>query len=122
MLISYESSSEKDVGIFDNICFLGDLTMEAGIKHMILHRESALMAIVLENRSMQIMDIVTQKIVRKFADIHKDQITDVAFSSDSRWLVTSSLDKTVKVWDVPSGKFHIFFINFKGKSLQGVRP
>ena len=77
--------------------------MESGIKHMILHRESSLLALVFEDRSMQIMDIVTRKIIRRFIDVHLDQVTDVAFSADSRWLITSSLDKTIKVWDVPSG-------------------
>ena len=27
-----------------------------------------------------------------------------AFSSDSRWLITGSMDCLVKVWDIPSGK------------------
>ena len=35
-----------------------------------LHRESALLAISLEDRSLEIVDIITRKIVRKFFDIH----------------------------------------------------
>jgi len=76
-----------------------------------LHRESALLAISLEDRSLEIVDIITRKIVRKFFDIHNDLVTDMAFSSDARWIVTSSLDKTVKVWHVPTGNLidHIGF-------------
>ena len=28
-----------------------------------------------------------------------------AFSSDGRWLISSSVDSTVKTWDLPSGKY-----------------
>jgi len=28
-----------------------------------------------------------------------------AFSSDGRWLISSSIDSTVKTWDLPSGKY-----------------
>ena len=35
-----------------------------------LHRESALLAISLEDRSLEIVDIITRKLVRKFFDIH----------------------------------------------------
>jgi len=83
----------------------------AGIRQMMLHRESALLAISLEDRSLEIVDIITRKLVRKFFDIHNDLVTDMAFSSDARWIVTSSLDKTVKVWHVPTGNLidHIGF-------------
>ena len=61
------------------------------------------MAISLEDLNIELMDIMTRKIVRKFQNAHQSPLTDMTFSSDSRWLLTSSLDKTVKVWDVPSG-------------------
>ena len=34
---------------------------------------------------------------------HSAPITDLAFSPDSRWLVTVSLDSTGRVWDLPTG-------------------
>ena len=78
---------------------------------MVLHRESALLAISLEDRSLEIMDIITRNVVRKFFDIHLDLVTDMTFSSDARWIITSSLDKTIKVWHVPTGNLidHIAF-------------
>ncbi len=81
----------------------GSVAMDSAIKIMELHRENSLMAVCLDDISVHIMDVVTRKIVRVFNNIHDSQITDLAFSTDSRWLITSSLDKTLKVWDVTTG-------------------
>ena len=75
------------------------------------HRESSLLAISLDDLTIEIIDIMTRKTVRKFQNVHKSRLTDMTYSNDSRWLLTSSLDKTIKVWDVPSGSLvdHIGF-------------
>ena len=31
---------------------------------------------------------------------HIDRVTDLCFSKDGKWLLTSSMDRTLKVWDV----------------------
>ena len=33
---------------------------------------------------------------------HTDRITDLHMSADARWLLSASLDGTVRAWDVPS--------------------
>ena len=81
----------------------GDMSFDSSVRHMILHRESSLMAVGLDDLNVEIIDVMTRKTVRRFSDVHQSPITDMIFSKDSRWLLTSSLDKTVKVWDVPSG-------------------
>lgn len=78
------------------------LPLDSGIAKMILHRESNLLAVALDDWSAQVIDIDTKNIVRKLYG-HSNQITDIAFSHDSRWLVSSSLDKTIRIWDLPSG-------------------
>ncbi|HEY7327878.1 MAG TPA: protein kinase [Gemmataceae bacterium] len=35
---------------------------------------------------------------------HSDNVTDVTFSSDGRWVLTASSDRTARVWDAISGK------------------
>lgn len=39
--------------------------------------------------------------VRRFKG-HKDRVTGVVISQDARWLLSSSMDGTVRVWDVPA--------------------
>lgn len=62
-----------------------------------------MLAIALEDYSFFIMDIDTKRIVRKFFG-HTAQLTDATFSPDSRWLVTSSMDCSIRTWDIPSGQ------------------
>jgi len=50
-----------------------------------------------------VVDIDTRTVVREFPG-HQAPITDITFSSDSRWLVTASLDCTAKVWDLPTSQ------------------
>ncbi|MEH2113803.1 WD40 repeat domain-containing protein [Nostoc sp.] len=37
-----------------------------------------------------------------FIGKHKDKITDLSFSNDSKWIVTASRDQTLKIWSLDS--------------------
>lgn len=65
------------------------------------HRESSMLCVVLEDFSIFIVDYDIKRIVRKFVG-HTGPVTDACFSPDSRWLITSSMDCTIKTWDIPS--------------------
>lgn len=67
------------------------------------HGESAILAIALEDFTLIILDIDTRTIIRQFNG-HTAQLTDAAFSPDSRWLVTSSMDCSIRTWDIPSAQ------------------
>ena len=65
------------------------------------HRESSMLCVALEDFTIYIVDYDTKNVVRKFTG-HTGAITDACFSPDSRWLITSSMDSTIKTWDIPS--------------------
>ncbi|KAL3945130.1 MAG: hypothetical protein SGBAC_000798 [Bacillariaceae sp.] len=70
-------------------------------------RDSDLAAIALEDYSALLFDCSTLSVVRRFGfgarrASHTAPITDLGFSPDGRTLYTSSLDRTVRVWDVPT--------------------
>lgn len=81
--------------------FIKKLKMDEGISKMSLHRDSGLLGVALEDWSIQIVDVDTKNLVRKFYG-HRNQVTDITFSPDSRWLISSSLDRTIRTWDIPS--------------------
>ena len=93
----------------------------AGIRKMALHRDNSLLAVVTSDFGLLMIDTVSRIMIRKFKEgngrdqycVHDDQITDLVISPNSQWIVTTSLDSTMKVWDIPSGTLvdHIVFPN-----------
>ncbi|KAF7964547.1 hypothetical protein HWV62_5804 [Athelia sp. TMB] len=51
----------------------------------------------------RVVDIETRRIVRELGG-SRGRILDIAFSPDSRWLVTTSLDSIIRTYDVPTGR------------------
>ncbi|KAJ8920542.1 hypothetical protein NQ315_005411 [Exocentrus adspersus] len=79
------------------------LTLDESICFFRFHQESSMLAVALEDFTVNIVDIETRRVVRKFIG-HTAQLTDATFSPDSRWLITSSMDRSVRTWDIPSGQ------------------
>jgi len=50
---------------------------------------------------------------------HMGVIRDVIFTNDSRYLISASLDKTIRVWDVQTGKLSRVIRGKIGKGLEG---
>jgi len=70
-------------------------------------KDSDLAAIALDDYSTVLFDCTTLTIVRRFgtgtiSSRHTGPISDFGFSPDARTLYTSSLDGTIRVWDVPT--------------------
>ncbi|XP_034484836.1 WD repeat-containing protein 36 [Drosophila innubila] len=80
---------------------LAIMRLADGVALMRHHRESSMLAIGLETFKVYVVDMNTRVIVRKFIG-HTAKLNDLAFSPDSRWLITAAMDSTIKVWDIPS--------------------
>ena len=66
-------------------------------------RDGNFVAVVGQDKVIRLYDIASFKISRRFAG-HIREITDVGFSPDGRRLISSSLDSTLRVWDIPTGR------------------
>lgn len=77
------------------------------ITKMIVHRDSGLIALAFNDQTLKIYDFdtMTFKCIRTFSsNTHTKEITALAFMPDARWLLSTSLDKTMRIWDIPSGQ------------------
>ncbi|TID24593.1 hypothetical protein CANINC_003065 [Pichia inconspicua] len=92
------------VGFYDfsKSKYLGKLKFDSPITKLCYHRSSDLFAIALDDLSIVVIDSVSQKVVRQLFG-HSNRITAIDFSHDGRWLVSSSLDSTIRTWDLPTG-------------------
>ncbi|KVI00716.1 Quinonprotein alcohol dehydrogenase-like-superfamily [Cynara cardunculus var. scolymus] len=66
---------------------------------IIYHRSNGLLATVTDDLIIRMFDVVALKMVRKFEG-HTDRITDICFSEDGKWLLSSSMDGTLRIWDI----------------------
>lgn len=87
---------------FSQSKYLGKLQLEAPITSMVYHKSSDLIACALDDLSIVIIDVTTQKVVRVLIG-HTNRITSLDFSPDGRWIVSVGLDATMRTWDLPTG-------------------
>lgn len=62
-----------------------------------------MLAVACDDFLVRVVDTDTRRIVRIFSG-HTNRITDLALSADSHWLITASVDCTIRTWDLPSGR------------------
>jgi len=66
--------------------------------------QNGLVALSCDDLSIRVIDIETPsgRIVRELWG-HSNRITDFVFSPTSAWIISVSLDSTLRVWDLPTG-------------------
>ncbi|KNC79659.1 hypothetical protein SARC_07960 [Sphaeroforma arctica JP610] len=79
------------------------LKFDAPVSKLVPHMENDMVAVILDDFSVHLVDIEMKRVVRVFEG-HHNRVTDATFSPDGRWLVTASMDATVRVWDVVAGR------------------
>ncbi|KAM9253950.1 WD repeat-containing protein 36 isoform 3-T3 [Dugong dugon] len=87
---------------FKNKILIHSMNLTSSPHMMLLHRDSGILGLALDDFSIIVLDIETRKVVREFSG-HQGQINDMAFSPDGRWLISASMDCCIKTWDLPSG-------------------
>ena len=97
----------KTKTLISSITILNQDDSTIQITKMITHRDSGLIAFAFNNQTIKIYDFdtLTFKCIRTFNEnTHTNEITALAFMPDGRWLLSTSLDKTMRIWDIPSGQ------------------
>lgn len=87
---------------FKSLKLVKELKMGSAVSKMRYHPGSGLLALVLDTMSIVVVDTITHKKVREFAG-HANRITDLDFTPDGRWIISGSLDNTIRTWDIPTG-------------------
>ena len=79
------------------------LSLEAPVTLLRHQRDTVLLAAACDDLQVRVVDAVTRVLVRRFNG-HRNTITDLAWTPDARWLVSCSLDGTMRIVDLPSAQ------------------
>lgn len=77
--------------------------IEVPLIKMVYHPGNGLLATAADDKILRLFDVTAMRLVRVFIG-HMDRVTDLCFSGDGKWLLSSSMDGTIRVWDVISSK------------------
>eukprot|EP00741_Cyanophora_paradoxa_P021293 tig00021348_g20553.t1 len=75
----------------------------SAVVRMALGPEGTLLAVACEDLVIRVYDMVSCRVARRFTG-HTNLITDLCYSDDGRWLISSSTDSTIRTWDLPAGR------------------
>ncbi|KAG8892115.1 hypothetical protein FRB99_002941, partial [Tulasnella sp. 403] len=85
------------------------LELPTSVVSITLQESSGLLAVRCDELIVRLVDIEAQRVVRELSGF-TGRVLDLTFSPDSRWLITTSLDSTIRVFDIPTGRLIDGFI------------
>ena len=87
---------------------------ESPIENMVYNRLNDLIAFTQTDLTLQVVNARSGlKKVREFKEAATNKITDICFSQpDSKWVMCSSLDKCIRVWDILTASL-VDWVQFK---------
>lgn len=98
---------DKKVRVWDFVkrTMKGEIAVGSVINRVAYHPGTGLLAAACDDLVLRMYDVEALRLVRQFKG-HTDRITDLQLSKDCKWLFSTSMDNTLRVWDVP-GKVYI---------------
>ncbi|KAG8363632.1 hypothetical protein BUALT_Bualt19G0042600 [Buddleja alternifolia] len=99
IMISGGYNGDVKVWDFKGRGFKSRWEIGSSLVKIVYHRYNGLLATVADDLVIRLFDVIALRMVRKFEG-HSDRITDICFSEDGKWLLSSSMDGTLRIWDV----------------------
>lgn len=88
---------------FDSHSELARVDVGTPLLQLVGFKDSGFVAVADQSNVIRMFDISTKRVSRRFTG-HSRTITDMAFTPDGRRFLSASLDSTVRIWDIPTGR------------------
>lgn len=118
-LVSVSHDGYLKIWNFKKHVLKNKLNVKSVISKLNMHYDTLLCAIATDDLKLRVIDVENSKVVRTYRG-HTDRINCIEISSDCRWLLSASMDETIRIWDIPSGQiFQVcFFFKFRHRKLK----
>jgi len=114
-------SLDKTIKLWDFYAMklLSSFTVESPVDNLVYNQKNDLIAISCTDLSLTLLTIKGGlKKVRSFAQVADNKVTDICFSKpDSKWICVSSLDKSLKIFDILTGSL-IDWVKFRDAAVS----
>ena len=87
---------------FSKGSILNTIELGSNVVNAAINRDTELIAVACSDFVIRVIDFSAMRLVRLFNG-HSGYIKNLIFSSDSKWLISCSQDKTIRTWDMASG-------------------
>lgn len=101
-LVSVSKTGILKVFDFSKGSCLSTLEIGNDVLKAAVNRDTEVLAVACSDNSIRVFDFSAMRLVRVFSG-HSSSIKDLIFSANSKWLISCSLDKTIRTWDMASG-------------------
>lgn len=101
-LISLSKNGAMKIFDFAKANVICTLEIGFGVVKSAINKDTEVIACACDDNVIRVYDFSAMQVVRIFTG-HVDKINDLIFSSDSKWLISCSRDKTIRTWDMRSG-------------------
>lgn len=101
-LISISKNGSLKSIDFSKGSILSTMELEYEVVNAAINKDTELLAVACSDSVIRVIDFSAMRLVRLFNG-HVGCIKDLIFSSDSKWLISCSQDKTIRTWDMASG-------------------
>lgn len=102
-IVKFLDFGESNIANNSKAKCLASLDLGLGaITKMRFHPGSGLLAVATDGMAIAVIDTATHKVVRELWG-HGNRITSLDFAPSGRWILSSSLDSTIRTWDIPTG-------------------
>lgn len=88
---------------YSSFLLLLQVPLGSAVGFVSIHPGTSLCGVSCDDWGIRVVDVEVGRIVRRFKG-HEDRVTCMTMASDGKWLISSSMDGTIRIWDIPASR------------------
>ncbi|KYQ88663.1 WD40 repeat-containing protein [Tieghemostelium lacteum] len=108
-LVSGSTRGQLNFWNFETLSLEHTIKLGSPVTLMELHKDSGMVAVVTDENIIRLYDVDNRNLVREFSIDSNSRINALTFNHDGRWILASSTNLVIRVFDIPSSRMLDWF-------------